>query len=207
MENETNTYQRLRERYETGQVPWDHELPPPEVMAELANWLPGRALDLGCGYGRAAIYLAQRGWQVDAVDFIDIALQEAARRAAQMGVATNIHFYHASVTDLRDLRGPYDFALDVGCMHNFDPAQVRAYHAELCRLLRPNAIYLLFAHLRNPGEQEDESWRWIDEALLLDTFSRGFVLQRVERGITQVGDGPPWRSAWFWFRRLADTAV
>ncbi len=204
MESKSSTYQRLRERYETGQVPWDNELPPPEVIAEMANWSPGRALDLGCGYGRAAIYLAQRGWQVDAIDFIDLALQEASRRAAQLGVAARIRFHHSPVTDLAYLQPPYDFALDVGCMHNFDPVQVAAYHAELCRLLRPGGLYLLFAHLRNFGVQEDESWRWIEEPLLLNTFSRGFVLQRVEHGVTQVGDGPPWRSAWFWFRRLAD---
>ncbi|MCA9932850.1 MAG: methyltransferase domain-containing protein, partial [Anaerolineales bacterium] len=78
-----SVYDRLRERYELGQVPWDHELPPPEVVAELEQMLPGRALDLGCGYGRASVYMAQHNWQVDGVDFIDLALQEAARRAAE----------------------------------------------------------------------------------------------------------------------------
>ncbi len=196
-----SVYERLRERYEAGQVPWDDELPPPEVVAEMQNLPSGRALDLGCGYGRAAIYMARQNWQVDAVDFIDIALQEAARRAQQAGVAQNIHFHHSPVTDLHGLTGPYDFALDVGCMHNFDEAQLQAYQNELRRLLRPGALYLLFAHLRNPDPTDNEDQRWPDEKRLRALFADGFALEKVEHGVTQVEDQPPWHSAWFWFRR------
>ncbi|MCA9932851.1 MAG: hypothetical protein KC415_02945, partial [Anaerolineales bacterium] len=96
--------------------------------------------------------------------------------------------------------GPYDFALDVGCMHNFDAAQMQAYHGELCRLLRPGALYLLFAHVRS-GDVEGDG-RWIDEQDLLALFSDGFTLEKVEHGTTQVEDRPAWHSAWFWFRRL-----
>lgn len=197
-----SNYQRLRERYEEGQVPWDNELPPPEVMAEVAELPPGLALDLGCGYGRAAIYLARHNWQVDAVDFIDIPLQEAARRAAEAGVQNRIQFHHSPVTDMPYLTGPYDLALDVGCMHNFSEIQLIAYRDEVRRLLRPGGRYLLFAHLRNDENEEDESWRWVAEPLLLALFSDGFALEKVEHGLTQVADSPPWRSAWFWFRRL-----
>jgi SAM-dependent methyltransferase len=199
---EMNNYQRLRERYEEGQVPWDNELPPPEVLAAVEKLTPGLALDLGCGYGRAAIYLASRHWQVDAVDFIDIALQEAVYRAVQVGVDRNIRFHHAPVTDMPFLVGPYDLVLDVGCMHSFDEAQLHAYRNEVRRLLRPGGRYLLFAHLRNQVAGEDESWRWVAEPLLLSLFTDGFALEKVEHGLTQVADAPPWRSAWFWFRRL-----
>ncbi len=196
-----SVYERLRERYEEGQVPWDNELPPPEVVTELEKLTPGKALDIGCGYGRASIYMAQHNWEVDAVDFIDIALQEAARRAEEAGLMQKIQFHHSPVTDLHYLTGPYDFALDVGCMHNFDDAQLHSYRDELRRLLRPGGLYLLFAHLRNEGPEEDESWRWIDETLLISLFEDDFDLEKVEHGTTQVEDRPPWRSAWFWFRR------
>ena len=194
-----SAYERLKERYELGQVPWDHELPPPEVLTELADMVPGRALDLGCGYGRAAIYMGQLNWQVDGVDFIDLALQEATRRAAQVGVSEQVRFYHTAVTHMPALSGPYDFALDVGCMHNFNAAEMRAYHGELCRLLRTGALYLLFAHVR--GDDEEDDGRWIDEQELLTLFNDGFTLEKVEHGLTQVEDRPAWHSAWFWFRR------
>jgi SAM-dependent methyltransferase len=50
---------------------------------------PGNAIDLGMGEGRNAIYLAQHGWQVTGVDLSDVAIAEAKRRAAQLGVKLN----------------------------------------------------------------------------------------------------------------------
>ena len=45
------TYERMARRYTDGDVPWDHELPPPEVIVLLDRLPAGRALDVGCGYG------------------------------------------------------------------------------------------------------------------------------------------------------------
>lgn len=196
-------YQQLRERYETGEVPWDDDLPPPEVRQEVETLPPGRALDLGCGYGRASIYLAQRGWQVNGVDFVDLAIIGARRRAEAAGVSDQVNFYLSPVTDMPFLEGFFDLALDVGCMHSFDPEQKRAYRDEVRRLLRPGARYLLFAHLRDEDEPPEAS-RWADEEELRALFAAGFELERLEHGVTQVEDQDPWRSAWFWFRRAAD---
>lgn len=60
-----------------------------EVTADLA---PGRALDLGCGEGADAVWLAEDGWQVVAVDVADSALRRARTAAAQRGVSSRIHF-------------------------------------------------------------------------------------------------------------------
>jgi cyclopropane fatty-acyl-phospholipid synthase-like methyltransferase len=198
-----SNYEQLRERYASGETPWDHKLPPPEIMATIEELPPGRALDLGCGYGRAAIYMARRQWQVDAVDFIDLAIEEAVRRAEQAGVAGRIQFHVSPVTDLHYLAGPYDFALDVGCMHNFDEAALRAYRDELDRLLRPGGMYLLFAHLRGEPVEYDSDGRprWLSEKQLYTLFAPEFLLERVVHGETTMPDRPPWPSAWFWFRR------
>lgn len=195
-----DTYRRLRERYETGDVPWDAELPPPEVMA-LVETLPlGRALDLGCGYGRTAIYLARRGWHVDGVDFVELALEEAERRAAAAGV--DVAFHHGSVTNLSFLEGRYDLAVDVGCGHALDESALRAYRDEVRRLLRPGAPFLVFARIRDAvaGEGEDGP-RGLDEPLFRRLFAEGFSLLRYEQGLTEMDDGSSWRSAWFWLRR------
>jgi SAM-dependent methyltransferase len=198
-----SVYERLRERYAAGQTPWDHELPPPELIATLENLPPGRALDLGCGYGRAALYMARRQWLVDGVDFIDLAVAGAINRAAEAGVAERVQFHVSPVTDLHYLSGPYDLALDVGCMHNFDENELRTYRDEVARLLRPGGLYLLFAHLRaEPVEYDvDGRPRWLPESLLHAYFKADFHLERAEHGQTQMADHPPWPSAWFWFRR------
>jgi SAM-dependent methyltransferase len=56
------------------------------VVSAVEDSEPGRALDLACGAGRHAVWLAERGWQVTAVDFSEIALAEARRLAAARGV-------------------------------------------------------------------------------------------------------------------------
>lgn len=198
-----SNYDRLRQRYATGETPWDHELPPPEVIDTLAHLAPGQALDLGCGYGRSAIYMAQHQWQVDAIDFIDLAIAEAIRRAKQAGVDNQITFHTGPVTNLYYLSGLYDFALDVGCMHNFDEAALLAYRDEVARLLRPGGLYLLFAHLRAEPIEYDSNGdpRWLPEQWLHDYFTTDFILERAEHGQTAMPDRDPWPSAWFWFRR------
>jgi cyclopropane fatty-acyl-phospholipid synthase-like methyltransferase len=189
--------ERMTEFYTSGPVPWDQPDPPPEVLEFAPTLPPGRALDLGCGPGRASIYLASLGWQVDGVDFVPQAIEIARQRAQAAGVS-GATFHAGPVTSLPQLSGPYDLALDVGCAHSFSVEELTAYHAELLRLLRPGATYLMFAHL---GETEDD--RWLAEPALLRVFADGFELERVEHGETTVR-GDTWRSAWFWFRRLAD---
>lgn len=199
-------YERLFEFYKAGPVPWDQALPPPEVLATVPALAPGRALDLGFGLGRAALYLAGLGWQVEGVDFIPQAVSEARVRAEKAGLAERITYHQGSVAELDFLARPFDFALDVGCAHGLDLAELRSYHRGLSRLLKPGALYLLFAHL-NDQQAVPESQRWLNEIELLALFADGFVLERVERGTTQVGDQPPWNSAWYWFRRQPAKAV
>jgi SAM-dependent methyltransferase len=64
--------------------------PNPVLVDELADRSPGTALDLGCGEGSDAIWLAGRGWRVTAVDVSAVALTRAAERAEAAGVADRI---------------------------------------------------------------------------------------------------------------------
>jgi SAM-dependent methyltransferase len=57
------------------------------LVAEAADLTPGRALDVGCGEGADAIWLAQRGWTVTAIDISDIAVGRAREAAERVGVA------------------------------------------------------------------------------------------------------------------------
>ncbi|HSU03517.1 MAG TPA: FAD-dependent oxidoreductase, partial [Nocardioides sp.] len=61
-----------------------------QLAAEAPSLEPGRALDIGCGEGGDAIWLAQQGWQVTAVDFADAALARVAEHAAEAGVGDAI---------------------------------------------------------------------------------------------------------------------
>jgi len=99
----------------------------------------GRALELGCGHGRNAIYLAAQGWTVDAVDFSAEALEWAAERAEHAGV--EVAFQRASIFDADIPAGAYDLVYDSGCFHHLPPHR-RAGHVELTRrALRPGGRF------------------------------------------------------------------
>jgi SAM-dependent methyltransferase len=73
------------DRYAQKELVWTAE-PNRRFAAEVGGLEPGRALDLACGEGRNAVWLAERGWQVTGVDFSDVALAKAAELAASRGV-------------------------------------------------------------------------------------------------------------------------
>ena len=73
-------------RYERTELLWTAE-PNRLFAAEVAALAPGRALDIACGEGRNAVWLAERGWNVTAVDFSGVALAKGERLAVERGVS------------------------------------------------------------------------------------------------------------------------
>jgi SAM-dependent methyltransferase len=118
------------ERYASGETPWDSGRPASELVALVeAGRLPaGRALDVGCGTGTNALYLASRGWDVVGIDIAPLAIERAAASGGSTRGATEF-----LVLDfLRDPvpGGPYDLVFDRGCFHSFDDAEARARFAQ-----------------------------------------------------------------------------
>lgn len=111
----------------------------------LAQWVedqlvrPGRALDLGCGNGRNAIFLARRGFTVEAVDYSRKAIDWATERAVQAGVA--VQWRHQSVFDLACEPGAYDLVYDSGCFHHLPPHRRRAYVQLVTSVLKPGGYF------------------------------------------------------------------
>jgi SAM-dependent methyltransferase len=101
------------------QTAWDDRYAGPElvwgsgpncfVAEELAALAPGRAIDLGTGEGRNAIWLAERGFTVTAVDFSRVGLARAAGLAAGRGVS--VDWVHADLLDYQPTPGGYDLVL------------------------------------------------------------------------------------------------
>ena len=198
MDDITNRFQRFQQRYRDGDLPWDDDLPPPEVIT-VATTLPvGRALDLGCGTARACVYLAMRGWYVDGVDFVPEAIARAEERVRRAGVSDRVRLFVSSVTDLHVLNEPYDLVIDVGCMHGMTQDERQSYAREVVRLTRPGGLYLLFAHLHD--EASNETPRWIARGEAEQLFALDFTVERIEYGITHVCHAS-WNSAWYWLRR------
>ncbi|WP_030435469.1 class I SAM-dependent methyltransferase [Actinoplanes subtropicus] len=75
-------------RYQESHRIWSGN-PNVALVAEVAGLKPGRALDLGCGEGADAVWLARQGWQVTAADISGVALERAAEHAAEAGVTVD----------------------------------------------------------------------------------------------------------------------
>ncbi len=99
--------------------------------AEVGGLEPGRALDLACGEGRNAVWLAERGWDVTAVDFSDVAIGKAARLAESRGV--DVEWVVADVLEYE----PEPEAFDLVAV-----LYLQLPHDELARALRHAAAAL-----------------------------------------------------------------
>jgi len=134
------------ERYLAGDLPWDIEGADPHLVdfCERRILRPGRLLDVGCGTGTNALWLAQRGFEVCGIDIAPKAIEmaEAKRRAA----AVDARF---SVLDFlsEDVAGaPFDVVFDRGVLHVFDSAEDRARFAQrVAQLLAPGGQWLCLA--------------------------------------------------------------
>jgi SAM-dependent methyltransferase len=88
------------ERYRSSTSVWSGD-PNPQLISEAADLPPGRALDVGCGEGADAIWLAERGWHVTAVDISTVALERSSAVAAKHGpdLAGRIVWRQADITE------------------------------------------------------------------------------------------------------------
>ena len=127
-------------------LPWHREEPPPLLEQAVAQRPEhGRALDVGCGEGVYATYLAQQGFSVVGLDFVPAALAAAKARAEQAGV--DVKLREGDVVDYI-APSPFDVVLDSGCLHHLPKAKVSAYRPKLDEWLAPGGDFVLvhFAH-------------------------------------------------------------
>src|SRR5689334_6351618 len=109
---------RWDERYEKGDTPWETGQPSSELQRIVAEApvSPCRVLELGCGTGASAVWLAQQGFDVAAFDLSPRAIERARQRADAAGVT--VHFQVADVLNPPpELAGPFAFFFDRGCYH------------------------------------------------------------------------------------------
>jgi SAM-dependent methyltransferase len=142
------SYQLL---YRLGFAPWDERpiLPTWQQIVEGPGALtPGRALDIGCGTGRDAVYLAKHGWQVTAVDIVDAAITKARQRAKDEGV--EVQWIVGDVSELGRLGLEPGFTLlyDFGCIQGLPDLARKGAAAGMTELAAPGATLLLTAFAR-----------------------------------------------------------
>jgi len=129
--------------YRLGAPRWDTGMPQPELEQLVAGRPPGRVLDLGCGTGADAVYLAGHGWEAVGIDFAPEAIAAAKKKAADAGVTAAFVLGDASRLADAGVRGPFDLLLDVGCYHTIPAGRRDAYVAGAAAAARPGADFYL----------------------------------------------------------------
>jgi SAM-dependent methyltransferase len=135
-------------RYEGSELFWTAE-PNRFLVDEVGSLARGRALDLGCGEGRNAVWLAELGFEVDAVDFSDVALEKARRVAEARGVA--VSWIEADLESWSPVERVYDLVIVFYLQlpwHRMRPVLHRA-----ARAVAPRGTLLLVGHDRTNLER------------------------------------------------------
>jgi SAM-dependent methyltransferase len=104
----TTDRQRWDEKYGAKPVP-DGITPDAWLIEQVSGLEPGRALELACGLGHNAIWLAQQGWQVDAVDISAVGLAHAEKLA--QACSANVHWIAADLDEFTPVADTYDLAV------------------------------------------------------------------------------------------------
>jgi SAM-dependent methyltransferase len=134
--------------------PWDTKAPKENVITwHSGGWVHGDVLDIGCGLGDNAVYLAKNGYSVTGLDISPTALMTAERRAHDAGV--DVRFAVADSTTLDGYTDAFDTVIDSGMFHCLDDDGKRAYAAAVHRATRPSATLLISCFSdANPSDDE-----------------------------------------------------
>lgn len=188
------------ESYTTGETPWDTGEPDEHLVGFLDAGTVGvgRALDIGCGTGTNALWLARRGFAVLGVDVASAAIDQARAKAA--GARLDCRFERLDFLGEEVAGGPFDLVFDRGCFHVFDaPADRDRFAQRVASLLAPEGHWLSLIGSTEGPERESgpprRSARDVMEAIEP-------VLEILEfRAIRFHADLPEPPAAWFCLSR------
>jgi SAM-dependent methyltransferase len=181
------------ESYVAGKPPWDSGLVSKELIRVLeTEKIPlGRAVELGCGTGTNAIYLASRGFDVTGLDCASVALEQARKKADAAGAKVN--FLEADLCRLELELEPFDFIFDRGCYHSVREIDIAGFLKSLRRLSRPGTWYLLLAG--NANEEGPGPPKVHEHEIRIDLESL-FEIQFIREFRFEVTDPPEGFLAW-----------
>jgi cyclopropane fatty-acyl-phospholipid synthase-like methyltransferase len=158
-----------------GQAPWDIGRPQ-KPFIDRADGIVGSILDAGCGTGETALFFAERGCHVTGIDFVEVAINRARRKAAERGVQAT--FLVKDARTLKDWTEPFDNVIDCGLFHGFSDEDRRRYVEGLATVLKPGGrLFLMCISDEEPGEQGP---RRVSRKELHETFAEGWVIESIE---------------------------
>ncbi|HXY87047.1 MAG TPA: class I SAM-dependent methyltransferase [Candidatus Acidoferrales bacterium] len=125
-----------------GEPPWDIGLPQKEyIQLEQAGEIVGSVLDVGCGTGENALYLAAQGHEVWGIDFTPTAIQKAQEKAAQRNL--HVTFLMLNVLELHTLERTFETVIDSGLFHSLSHEERPLFVDNLAAVIRRGGTYFM----------------------------------------------------------------
>lgn len=144
--------------------------------------ISGPVLDVGCGSGEIALFLASRGHRVVAIDLDETALASARLKASQRG--GTVEFISADALFLESLDGLFKTVIDCGCFHSFSDTEREFYLDGLRQVVAiGGTVHLLVLSELEPGNYGP---RRVTERELRDLFDDGFVFESCQPAVFEV---------------------
>jgi SAM-dependent methyltransferase len=143
--DETTSQALWDQRYQSSSTLWSGQANP-QLVSEVSDLAPGSALDVGCGEGADAIWLAQKGWRITAADVSTVALGRGAAHALDVSteVAQRITWLHADLTEWVPPAARYDL-VSAQFMH-LPKDQREAVHRRLAESVASGGTLLVVGH-------------------------------------------------------------
>ncbi len=126
----THDAEHFKQSYQTGQTPWDIGKPDFNLIQTVSSTPiePCKTLEIGCGTGDNAIWMAEQGFDVVAVDASPIAIEQAKNKAANAGAKCDFAVLDVFQGHIQE--APFHFAFDRGFFHTIDAPEMRKSFAE-----------------------------------------------------------------------------
>jgi len=146
------------EEYDRAGIPSSVRSQPSNVVKEFVEAFPDSlgpacAIDIGCGLGRNSLYLAERGFNVIAMDYAPSMVERLSRTADTLGLSGRIQAICQDVSKSWPIAdAAVDLAIDTFCFkHQIHEEALRAYVTEATRVMKSNARFLLFLATKEDG--------------------------------------------------------
>jgi cyclopropane fatty-acyl-phospholipid synthase-like methyltransferase len=182
-----------------GKAPWDIGRPQ-KSLVEAADEITGSLLDSGCGTGENTLFFAGRGHKVTGIDFLDVPIASAKKKANQRGLQAIFLVWDA--LELDAFPDQFDSIIDCGLFHVFSDEDQKKYVQCLSSIAKSGSkLFLMCFSDEEPGTQGP---RRISQQELRQAFSTNWTVESIQPTRFEVipdlpelkfSDGGP--KAWF----------
>ncbi len=180
-----NEWERIYRSVPLQELPWHSERPARALVQLLRKKgvRAGKALDVCCGAGTNAAYLAKKGFQVTGIDISRKAVEYAAENCERRKL--KCRFIVGNVLKLPFARNTFDLVFDRGCYHHMPQSGKPRFAGLIAKVLKKGGIYLLLCF----SYRDEYFGRGVSKEEIRENFSKYFKIESIRPSVHREPDG------------------